>query len=272
VHGEHGWDVDDIGGTHFKPALLRRLHKPFVDRYITVSKDLAHYLAARIAIPPSRIAQIYNGVDSQRFQPAITKFRTWLPENFQSPRCVIIGTVGRAQAVKDQGTLITAFTALMRNRPDLRHWTRLVIVGDGPNLPALQAQVDALNIADITHVPGARDDIPSVLQSFDAFVLPSLNEGISNTILEAMACGLPVIATGVGGNVELVESEATGSFFQPGDAAALTALLERYASDRALRDAQGASAREIVLQRYSMQAMIEQYMSVYDSLLQFHTQ
>ena len=266
VHGEHGWDMDDIGGTRRKPALLRRLHAPFVNRYITVSKDLEHYLINRIGIRAQRITQIYNGVDVARFNPLTPKSRAWLPASFQREDLLLIGSVGRAQEVKDHTTLIQAFADLITAHSALRATLRLTIVGDGPMLATLRAQVTKLGLRDLVYLPGALNAIPEVLSSLDVFVLPSLNEGISNTLLEAMAAALPVVATAVGGNLELIESGNTGAFFTPRDTVALSRLLHAYATDAGLRRRHGDAGRQIAVSRYSLDAMVEQYVNVYDAL------
>ena len=266
VHGEHGWDMDDIGGTRLKPALLRRLHAPFVNRYITVSKDLEQYLINRIGIRAARITQIYNGVDVARFNPLTPKSRAWLPASFQRQGLLLVGSVGRAQEVKDQATLIQAFADLINAHSALRATLRLTIVGDGPMLATLRAQVITLGLHDLIYLPGALNAIPEVLRSLDIFVLPSLNEGISNTLLEAMAAELPVLATAVGGNRELIEGGNTGAFFAPRDTAALSRLLHVYATDAELRHRHGDAGRHIAVSRYSLNAMVERYVEVYDAL------
>ena len=266
VHGEHGWDMDDIGGTRRKPALLRRLHAPFVNRYITVSKDLEKYLSNRIGVRAERITQIYNGVDVARFTPLTPKSRAWLPASFQPEDLLLIGSVGRAQEVKDQATLIQAFADLINAHSALRATLRLTIVGDGPMLATLRAQVTTLGLNELIYLPGALNAIPEVLSSLDVFVLPSLNEGISNTLLEAMAAGLPVIATAVGGNLELIEGGRTGAFFAPRDTAALSRLLHPSATDPGLRHRHGDAGRQIAVSRFSLNAMVAQYIDVYDAL------
>jgi sugar transferase (PEP-CTERM/EpsH1 system associated) len=266
VHGEHGWDVDDLRGEEHKPVVLRRLHAPMVDRYITVSRDLENYLRRRIGIGAARISQIYNGVDTHRFAPRASQLRPALPEGFAGPDTVLIGAVGRLQPVKDQATLLRAFASLRDSHPALWPQLRLVLVGDGPLAGELRALVAGLDISAQTWLAGARDDVPQLLASFDMFVLPSLSEGISNTILEAMACGVPVLATAVGGNIELVHDGHDGRLFQPGDVAGLAGLLATYGADAALRKAQGAAARQGALARFSMESMVNNYLAVYDSV------
>lgn len=269
VHGEHGFDVDNLDGRQLKAALLRRLHSPLVDRYVTVSKDIERLLVDRVGIAPHRIQQIYNGVDTATFRPRTPlEPRTLLPDGFAGENICVVGTVGRAQAVKDQGTLLRAFAHVRRQEPALAADLRLVVVGGGPLQGELQALARAEGIADLAWLPGPRADVPDLLRAMDLFVLPSLNEGISNTILEAMASGVPVIATGVGGNLELVSEGATGAFFPPGDTAALARLIADAARDRERRRALGRAARATAEQRFGLEAMVASYQAVYDQLLQ----
>ena len=268
LHGEHGWDVDNLDGTNWKAALLRRLHAPLVERYVTVSQDLKRYLTTRIGIRSSRITNICNGVDTERFCPGTDKPRAWMPPAFQSAQLLLIGTVGRIQPIKDQATLLRAFSMMIANQPQLRQTLRLVIVGDGPLLDELKALAQSLNIADATWFPGALKNVPDVLQALDVYVQPSLNEGISNTILEAMACALPVVATAVGGNIELVEDGVCGRFFAPRDTEALMQCLLQYATDAPLREAHSSAARQRAVERFSLANMLAQYAAIYDLLCQ----
>lgn len=266
VHGEHGWDVHDIDGRQWKPMILRRLHSPLIDRYITVSQDLQRYLIARAGIRAARITQIYNGVDTVRFSPDPARPRAWLPPAFRDADLTLIGTVGRIQPVKDQATLLEAFARLLAKQPALRTKLRLVVVGDGPLLGDLKARAAQLAIADFTCFPGATSEVPQAMRALDWFVLPSLNEGISNTILEAMACGLPVVATRVGGNPELVDDGISGRLFTPRDVPALADLLLQYALDVPLRTAHSSAARHIAEERYSLASMVTRYAATYDAV------
>lgn len=267
LHSEHGWDVDNLDGRKWKPAFLRRLHRPLVDHYITVSRDLQRFLVERIGVRASRITQIYNGVDTSRFVPAATRPHVeGLPPGFDVPSSVWFGSVGRIQPVKNQSALLHAFAAMVTARPDFRAVARLVLIGDGPLLGTLREQASTLGVADIVWMPGSSDQVPRWLQSLDVFVLPSLNEGISNTILEAMASGVPVLASRVGGNVELVREGTTGELFDPGDAPRLVALMRAYLESPELRRRHGESARRTALTDFSLDAMVAQYRSVYDRL------
>src|SRR5688572_26637776 len=130
VHGEHGRDVNDLDGGNRKLQLWRRLLKPCVSHYITVSRDLDRYLQQKIAVAPARVTQIYNGVDSVKFHPAARRERV-LPPAFGRPEHFVIGTVGRMQEVKNQLLLAEAFVLLMRRSPEARRRLRLVMIGDG---------------------------------------------------------------------------------------------------------------------------------------------
>lgn len=267
IHGEHGWSVEDTVGSGTKPALLRRMHSPFIDRYITVSKHIERYLTARVGVADSRITQIYNGVDTDRFMPAAAAgAREILPRGFADTDSVIIGTVGRIQQIKDQETLIRAFAALTRE-PAVAGRARLAIVGDGPLLGELRELVASLGITRLAWLPGAASNIPDILRTMDVFVLPSLLEGISNTILEAMATGLPVLATDVGGNPELVQEGRTGRLFEPRDAGALARLLSDYVTKATLRQTHARNAREVAVEQFSLDTMVEKYESVYKEAL-----
>ena len=268
VHGEHGWDVHDLTGASRKYRWWRRLFRPFVRRYIPLSLHLADYLRGPIGVPAQRIACICNGVDVQKFCPPAHGFRDALPDpGFADEDVVVIGTVGRMETVKDQVTLARAFVLMVRQHPGARQRLRLVMVGEG----ALRAQVMALlqqeGLAQFAWLPGKRQDAAQLLRAFDVFVLPSLAEGISNTILEAMASGRPVVATDVGGNGELVVNGETGRLVPSADPQALATAIWDYVDSPDLRTRHGAAGRARAEQRFSIDRMVADYLSVYDSVL-----
>jgi sugar transferase (PEP-CTERM/EpsH1 system associated) len=276
VHGEHGRDMYDLHGKNWKYNLLRRATRRVVHRYIAVSQDLEHWLKQDIGVPPARVRQIYNGVDGERFRP-----RAGAPSDpepragerpvfdradfFAGASCVI-GSVGRLVKVKDFPTLLRAFAQACARHPDAVG-LRLVIVGEGPERGALEALARELGIVERLWLPGDRRDIPELLRAFDVFALPSLGEGISNTILEAMASGLPVIATRVGGNPELIRAGENGSLVAVGDADALADVLLDYIRDADRRKQEGESARARVERDFIIPRMVENYARVYDEVL-----
>lgn len=266
VHGEHGRDVYDLYGKNWKYNLLRRAASVWVQRYIAVSRDLAAWLAHDIGVSPSRIRQIYNGVDGQRFHPrSVLRPDLGRADFFAGATCVI-GSVGRIAAVKDYPTLIRAFAELLAHHPRPEE-LRLVLVGDGPEMPKCRTLVRELGLADKAWLPGDREDIADWLRAFDVFALPSLGEGISNTILEAMASGLPVVATRVGGNPELISDGVNGTLLPAGDVHAMAQALRSYALDPALRLSQGTAARQRVEGNFVIERMAAAYAAVYDDLL-----
>ncbi len=267
VHGEHGRDVNDLDGSNRKYQLWRRALTPFVDHFIAVSRDLETYLQQKVAVAPARVTQIYNGVDSGKFHPA-QKRRQDLPgAGFGGPGQFVIGTVGRMQEVKDQLTLARAFVLLLQGVPQAKERLRLVMIGDGPLRARAQALLAEAGVAQYAWLPGERDDVAEIMRGLDLFVLPSLAEGISNTILEAMATGLPVVATAVGGNAELIEEGATGTLVAAADAQSMAQSIRAYVDDPQLCKRHGAQARRVIERRFSMEAMVSGYMTVYDKLL-----
>jgi sugar transferase (PEP-CTERM/EpsH1 system associated) len=267
VHGEHGWDVHDLDGLSIKERVLRRLHAPLVERYVTVSRSLRDYLVERVGIRPERITTICNGVDTDKFRPADRRPSGALPAQLSGDGQVIIGTVGRLQPVKDQQTLLAAFADVVRESGDAAASARLLVVGDGPLRDALEQQARSLGIAHLTYFAGDRADVAQLLQCMDVFVLPSLAEGISNTILEAMATGLPVLATRVGGNIELVRDGESGALFDAGDATALKRLLAGYLADPSSRRRHGECSRRQAVESFSLKAMVDGYRGAYERLM-----
>lgn len=266
LHSEHGFDVDNLKGRSARPILLRRLHAPLVDRFICVSRDIADLMQFRWGIDSRRTTQIYNGVDTERFAPRTPARADDLRAVDRADAEIVIGTVGRVRPIKDHMTLLEAFAHVISTHGALRARLKLMVVGDGPLLGALKSRAASLGISDRCEFPGARHDIDSLMPRFDLFVLPSLNEGISNTVLEALACGIPVLATAVGGNVELVEAGVVGALFQPGDIGALATHIVRYAEDADLRLTQGQAARRRAVERFSLSAMVRSYQHAYEDL------
>jgi len=256
IHGEHGRDAADPDGRNLRRRQVRRLLFPFVTECVTVSGDLGRWLVEQVRVPARKVRTIYNGVDTARFAPgdrAAARLALGIPAD-----AAVAGTVGRLDPVKDHAGLIHAFT---RTR---RAGTRaLVIAGDGPVRRDLERLIGELGVGDRVRLLGEREDVPSILQALDVFVLPSLGEGMSNAILEAMATGLPVIATRVGGNVELVRDGITGRLIEPRRPDVLAEALDAYLGQPALARAHGAAGRARADGEFGLERMLAGYATLY---------
>ena len=266
VHGEHGRDIGDLDGSNRKYQRVRRLYRPLVSHYVALSKNLADYLRGPIGVAPKRVSQIYNGVDTSRFAPAPHARPTIAGCPFSAPDEWLVGTVGRMQGVKDQVTLAKAFVNAAQRHPSGDR-LRLVMIGDGPLRERVEAVLGAADLRAAAWLPGERSDVPDILRGLDCFVLPSLAEGVSNTILEAMATGLPIIATRVGGNPELIDDGITGRFVPSADSGAMASAILGYFDDPATARKHARAARDAAVQRFSLDRMVRDYLSLYDALL-----
>jgi sugar transferase (PEP-CTERM/EpsH1 system associated) len=268
IHGEHGRDVGDLDGSNRTNQRVRRFYKPYVHHYLALSRDLADYLTQRVGVGADRITQVYNGVDTDVFQPSPTRPQRIDGCPFDPARHWIVGTVGRMQPVKDQPMLARAFVHALEQAPALRDRLRLVMVGDGPLQAQVMSVLHSAGMTDLAWLPGERSDVAAIMRGLHAFALPSLAEGISNTILEAMACALPVIATDVGGNADLVVKGKTGDIIAAADPLAMANRILQWANEPARAREMGLAGRRRAEASFSMQAMVQNYQYVYDMQLQ----
>ncbi|RZI84057.1 MAG: TIGR03088 family PEP-CTERM/XrtA system glycosyltransferase [Rubrivivax sp.] len=262
VHSEHGWDVGDIGGVNRNNQRLRRFYGLGVHRFVALSKAIEAYLTGPVGFATSRVQRICNGVDTQRFSPANSVPAAW---PYRRGEHLVIGAVGRMQAVKDPLNLVDAFLRLRELCPSDWPRLRLAMLGGGPLLEAARQRLAQAGSSAQAWLPGDRSDVAELLPQFDLFALPSQAEGISNTLLEAMACSCAPVATDVGGNAELVEEGANGLLVPAQDSAALAAALARLVNEPALRrqcaDASLARARR----QFSLDGMVAAYGALYAS-------
>ena len=229
---------------------------------------MGQWLKTVVGVPSEKVKQIYNGVDIERFLPAAHKNAALLPANFLPRDAIVIGAVGRIAEVKNQRSLILAVDQVLKAKPELVDRLRVMLVGDGPLLAGIKTLVSDLRLSDIIWLPGDRTDIPQLLQQMDIFVLPSLAEGVSNTVLEAMATGLPVIATRVGGNPELVEEDVNGLLVDVDDSQQLAKALLKLIEQPELRQGLGQQGLKKVSETFNWQKTVAQYLAVYDEVLQ----
>jgi sugar transferase (PEP-CTERM/EpsH1 system associated) len=268
VHGEHGREGRDLGQASASYDRIRRIYRPFVTHYVALSRDLASYLETAVRVPGSRLSQIYNGVDTDKFTPDAASAAAILGWPFDPQRHWVVGTVGRMQEVKDQANLARALVRAVELAPDLRSTLRLVMVGDGPLRNQVMEIIRTNGLEDLCWFPGERNDVAVLLGMLQCFVLPSRSEGVSNVVLEAMACGVPVVATAVGGNPELVNPGVTGTLVPPSDPDALAHAIIELARQPEHARALGRAGRADVESRFSLRSMVAAYQGLYDRLLE----
>jgi len=260
IHSEHGYEVDMLKGLPKRRRVFRRLAYAAADAVFTVTEELRSYHARQAWLPMERIRVLPNGVDTSRFAYRHREREEIRQRLGLDNRSIVLGTVGRMVKIKDHATLLQAAEILLgRGLP-----IKVLLVGSGPELEKHKKLVSAsARLSGHVVFVGEAQDVPALLNAMDVFVLPSLSEGMSNTILEAMATSLPAVVTGVGGNPELVENERSGWLFKPGDVRALVEILERLTHDPKLRHELGQAARNRVEEQFSLDGMIGRYRDLY---------
>ena len=267
IHGEHGWDIQDPEGRRQRYRLARRLYRPFVNHYVALSQHLSEYLVHQVGVTATSIAQIYNGVDTARFYPAVGARAPIADCPFQAPDQWLIGSVGRLEGIKDPLNLARAFVLALEMQPAVASRLRLVVAGDGALRQEAESVLAEAGVGELAWFAGERADVPQLMRGLDCFVLPSLAEGVSNTILEAMATRLPIIATRVGGNAELIESGMTGTLVPSARPDALARAILAYFGDRAMARRHAKAAHHVALTRFSLTTMVVAYARVYERAL-----
>jgi len=260
VHSEHGWDTNDLGGVSRANQRLRRVYGVGTHRFVALSKAIETYLTGPVGFDPARVQRICNGVDTRRFAPATTAPEAW---PYRRGEHLVIGAVGRMQAVKDPLNLIDAFLRLRELCPADWPRLRLAMLGGGPLLDAARERLQQAGAADQAWLPGDRSDVAALLPHVDIFALPSQAEGISNTLLEAMACGCAPVATEVGGNPELVEEGLNGLLVPAQDSAALAAALARLVDEPGLRERLAHASLRRAREQFSLDGMVAAYGRLY---------
>ena len=263
IHGEHGREATDPAGANLIRRKIRKGLNPFISGFVTVSHDLRRWLINDVGIPEKKVIQIINGVDTNKFAPQ--KNKKSLREKFGfDADAFLIGTVGRLDPVKDQKTLINALAVMITHSQNKK--IKLMIAGSGPEEQEFKKMAAEIGVEDRIYFLGERSDIPELMQSMDVFVLPSIAEGVSNTILEAMACGLPIVASRVGGNHELIDYGKTGFLFVAGDYKELAGRLSFYLNNYPVLIEHGNNGRKRTEELFSLQRMVGRYEELYCSV------
>ena len=256
VHTKHGANPD--GGRRLR---LRQAAALACQAYVAVSETTAEVARKNREVPERKLFTIPNGIDLSRFHPD-AQARAEIRAELDIPAAAwVVGTVGRLAPEKAQTRLIEALAqALTPER-------QLILVGDGPERAALEAARSALGErARFVHLVGARRDVPRLLAALDVFSLTSKTEGLPLVIPEAMAAGLPVVSTDVGGIATVVEEGRTGFLVPSGDGGELAQRFDRLASNRALAEDLGRTGRVRALERYSAERMVRDYLDLYERI------
>lgn len=257
VHTEHSL----VEGEKRRRWIAERLLARRSAAVIAVSADVRKQMIDRCGIDPAHVRVVVNGVDTAQFAPS-AELRVAVREEFSIPQAApLIGTVGRLVPVKDQANLLRAFAAL-RADDGAPPW--LLIVGDGPEAANLRGLAASLKIEDRVVFAGLRHDTPRMLNALDVFALSSLSEGMSVGMLEAMSTALPVVATNVGGNPQLIREGDTGLLVPAADSPALAGGFARLLGDASLRAKLGRNAREYCVREYSFTKMLDAYGALYE--------
>jgi len=260
IHSEHGRDIHTMNGDPWRRRVFRRICYSLANEVFAVSRELREHYARQLGLAPARIDVIPNGVDAGRFRPDASTRRRLRLQIGAADQEIILGTVGRLDPVKDHATLLLAAEQVIAAGAPLR----VVIVGDGPGREQLQATIEtSSSLRGRVVLAGESSKPEDWLNSFDVFALPSLSEGMSNTILEAMATELPSVVTSVGANPDLVEESKTGFLIRPRDVRGLADRILQLAGDHELRCKLGQRARQKVESEFSLQRMLENYSRLY---------
>jgi sugar transferase (PEP-CTERM/EpsH1 system associated) len=256
VHTEHGKEMD-YDSKKIMHAAERVLLKK-VDYAVAVSEVLRDRVCKTLRIEKARVLVIPNGIDVERFYHPEKRFekRKTLGIELGS---FVIGNVARLVPLKNHKFLIDVFKEVRKEFAN----ARLCVIGGGPVLGDLRNYASRLGLADKAMFLGERIDVPELLSAFDLFVLPSLTEGISMTLLEAMAAGIPVMASDVGGNPEIVENDCTGFLMPVNDTKAWVEGIKRVIVDGGQKEAFSAAGRSRVRVKFSLAAMLENYRTLY---------
>jgi glycosyltransferase involved in cell wall biosynthesis len=252
--------MDTLAGLPLRRRLFRRAAYGMADAVFTVTGELQQYHSRQAWISQSRIRVIHNGIDTQLFAPHPQARRLILEKAGVPNDRFVVGSVGRLVAIKDHATLLKSAELLVHRGVNVH----VLLAGSGPQLTRHRQYLEtSAALAGRVTFLGASDNVSEILNAMDVFVLPSISEGMSNTLIEAMACSLPVLATRVGGNPEVVGDERSGGLFVPGDIYDLAQQLERLAENDDLRRSLGSAARQRAVSMFGLDRMVKDYRRLY---------
>lgn len=241
-----------------KAHWLNRWKYGLPDRFIAVSQYVADILL-EFGVDPSKVSVVHSSVDLARLNvEPLPRTDLGVPEGVP-----LIGNTGALVGHKDHQSLIAAMSAALRELPDLH----LVIAGEGELRAAIETQIEALGLVDRVKLLGYRGDAPRILKALDVYVSSSWSEGLGTSVLEALACSIPVVATVAGGVPEMVLNERTGLLVPARDPEALAAAIVRIFRDKALAQQMARNGKAHVHQHFTVDRMVEGNIRVYEEVV-----
>lgn len=253
------------GKNYFAEQVKRRVAYRYVSRaarMVAVSEDLKQFIVQQVGVAENRVGVVYNGVTVAE-SPSVDQLSAIRADLHLAGYDHVIGAVGSLYPVKGHIHLIKALPEILRACPK----TILLVIGQGELEQALKAEVVKRNLDAHVRFLGFRSDVPALLWLFDVFVLPSLSEGLSMALLEAMAAGRPVVATKVGGNSELVLDGDTGFLIDSQSPEAISDKVVQVLRNKAQATGMGDRGRRRVVDKFSFRAMVDRYQSYYDQAI-----
>ena len=263
IHSEHGYELDMLKGLPLRRRLMRCGMYAMCDAIFTVSRELQAYHGRQAWRSAKHIRVLSNGVDTNVFAPNALVRERMRERLGLAPHGVVLGAVGRLVPIKGHGTLLRAAEQLIGSGLDVQ----VLVVGGGPELERLRGYVSqSKGLQGRVTFNGPSLAVQELYQAMDVFVLPSIREGMSNTLLEAMASGLPCVASNVGSNGELVGDGQWGYLFRAEDVEGLGRSLEQLVKQTGLRERFGAAARRQAVEVYGLDRMVKRYADLYSEL------
>lgn len=262
----HGEDCTAPGATHLKYHLLRCCLRPWIGHFITVSGELQRWLIDSVGAPPARVSRIAVGVDSTQFHPRLGPPALLGPPGFMVEHALVIGGAGNFEREENLPLLVEAFLRLLDGALADQRPLRLLLAGDGPERARCLDLLHRAGQAQRAWLPGRQPDLAQLMRAMDVFVLPASGQADSALLLRAMASGLPVVASAVGRNAELIGTGFTGILVPAMTPCQLAAAIGDYGRLPELAARHGARARAHVLAHHGLPAMAQDYMAVYDAL------
>jgi glycosyltransferase involved in cell wall biosynthesis len=247
----------------FRLNLFRILFPLWGQKAVAISGPVVRHLTKDLWVPASKVVFVPNGIDSGKFFPVTAQQRQELRARFEVGGSPLVGIIARLSDVKGHAYLIQAMNELVHGMPGVK----CLIIGEGPLEQELKEQVAHLQLEASVKFVKISGEPAKLLPMFDVVAAPSLQEGLGLSVMEAQACGVPVVASRVGGLVEAVKDGVTGVLVPPRDHLALADALMKVLSDKDLSDRFGSAGREWIIKNFSTDQMVGRTLAVYEDVL-----